>query len=507
MMMESSIVKYLQLFYKSVRFPIQVVNREGNIIYVNELFTIQWGHNLSELKEYNVFEDNELTRKGVQQLIKEALIDNKESMVDNFVDTLLLSREVAVPLLRTSIFPVTFEDQRYAVLMHEDQTEQFLAEEEIKKARDAGNEAERLKNTFLTVLSHELRTPLNIILGYSTIIKENLAEKFSAEEKIYLDNLYSGSSRLFKSITQMLEFAQIEAGNYNMDINCHDFCEIVQNSIEANRESAAAKKLDITTKFEIQKIYVDVDIQCTETAISNLLENAIKFTGQGYVDIEVNIMADRGLATCKIKDTGIGISSQYLDHLYQPFSQEDLNIERNYEGNGLGLALSKRYIEKMGGSILIDSIKGVGTTLTITLPLSKKQTRESPESLPKVVTEHNKILMFDDTGESYELVKVFLRDAYEFELQKFKEFDLELVNNEVYSMIIIDVPKNLWDDCVQLVKQIKESDPYKRPVLVLSSEFMHEKISQFHQAGVDKFLVKPFAKNDLMTAIEKITVS
>ena len=161
----------------------------------------------------------------------------------------------------------------------------------------------------------------------------------------------------------------------------------------------------------------------------------------------------------------------------------------------------------MGGSILIDSIKGVGTTLTITLPLSKKQTRESPESLPKVVTEHNKILMLDDTGESYELVKVFLRDAYEFELQTFKEFDLELVNKEIYSMIILDVPKNLWDDCVQLVKQIKESDPYKRPILVLSSEFMHEKISQFHQAGVDKFLVKPFAKTDLMTAIEKITVS
>jgi signal transduction histidine kinase len=505
--MHNSIIKYFQLLYESVRFPIQVINREGHVVYVNELFTVQWGHNLSEIKEYNVFEDNELTRKGVQQLIKEALNDDKDSIVDNYVDSLLLSREVAVPLLRTSIFPVKFENEHYAVLLHEDQTEQFLAEEEIKKARDAGNEAERLKDTFLTVLSHELRTPLNIILGYSTIIKENLSDKLSAEEKIYLDNLYSGSTRLFKSITQMLEFAQIEAGNYNMDINCYDFCEIVQSSIEANRKNALDKKLDIKTNFQMQTIYVDVDLQCTETAINNLLENAIKFTRQGYVDIEVNLMADRGLATCKIKDTGIGISSQYLDHLYQPFSQEDLNIGRNYEGNGLGLALAKRYIEKMGGSILIDSIKGVGTTLTITLPLSKKQTRESPESVSKVVTDHTNILMIDDTGESYELIKVFLRDAYEFEVYKFKDFDLGLINKKVYSMIILDVPKNLWDDCLQLVQQIKDSDPYKRPVLVLSSEFMHEKISQFHQAGVDKFLVKPFAKNDLLTAIEKITVS
>jgi signal transduction histidine kinase len=473
---------------------------------VNELFTIQWGHNLSELKEYNIFEDDEVTRKGVQQLIKEALNDGKDSIVDNYVDSLLLNREVAVPLLRTSVFPVKFENEHYAVLLHEDQTEQFLAEEEIKKARDTGNEAERLKNTFLTVLSHELRTPLNIILGYSTIIKENLSEKFSAEEKIYLDNLYSGSSRLFKSITQMLEFAQIEAGNYNMDINCHDFCEIIRNSIEKNKKNALDKKLDIKTNFEMEKIYVDVDLQCTESAINNLLENAIKFTRQGYVDVEVNLMADRGLATCKIKDTGIGISSQYLDHLYQPFSQEDLNISRNYEGNGLGLALAKRYIEKMGGSILIDSIKGVGTTLTITLPLSKKQTRERPETVSKAFNGHNKILMIDDTGESYELIKVFLRGSYEFEVHKFKDFDLGLVNEEVYSMIIMDVPNNLWDDCLNLVQQIKDSDPYKRPVLVFSSEFMHEKISQFHQAGVDRFLVKPFAKNDLLAAIEKITV-
>ena len=505
--MNISLLKYFKLLYDPVRFPIEVINTEGKIIYVNDSFTEQWGYNLSEMKEYNIFEDNELTRKGVQQLIKDALNSNKYSTFDNFVDTLLLNREVAVPLLRTSIFPIDFDNERCAVIIHDDQTDQFLAEEEIKKARDAGNEAERLKNTFLTVLSHELRTPLNIILGYSTIIKENLSDRFSAEEKIYLDNLYSGSSRLFKSITQMLEFAQIEAGNYNMDINCYDFCEVVQNCVESNRKNALEKKLDIKTNFEMEKIYVDIDLQCTETAINNLLENAIKFTRQGYIDVEVNLMADRGLATCKIKDTGIGISSQYLEHLYQPFSQEDLNIGRNYEGNGLGLALSKRYIEKMGGSILVDSLKGVGTTLTITLPLSKNQIREHPEQVSKITTEFNKILMIDDTGESYELIRVFLRDAYTFEVYKFNEFDMNLINEDQYSMIILDVSKNLWDDCIKLVKQIKDNDPYKRPIMVLSSEFMHDKIIQYHQAGADKFLIKPFAKNDLLSAIEKITVS
>ena len=505
--MNNSILKYFQLLYDSIGFPIQVVNNEGKVIYVNEMFAVQWGYNLSEIKEYNIFEDNELIRNGIQKFIKDSLENNKYSTTDNYVDALLLNREAAIPLLRTIIFPVNFENEKYAVLIHDDQTEQFLAEEEIKKARDAGNEAERLKNTFLTVLSHELRTPLNIILGYSTIIKENLSEKLTAEEKVYLDNLYSGSSRLFKSITQMLEFAQIEAGNYNMDVNGYDFCDIVQGCLDANKKSANEKKLEIKSNFEKESIYVDVDLQCTETAINNLLENAIKFTRQGYVDVEVNILADRGLATCKIKDTGIGISSKYLDHLYRPFSQEDLNIGRNYEGNGLGLALSKRYIEKMGGSILIDSIKGVGTTVTITLPLSKTQTKEQPELVSKSDADFNKILMIDDTGESYELIKVFLREAYSFDLHKFKEFDVSLLNQDVYSMIMVDVPKNLWNNCLQLVKQIKDNDPYKRPVLVMSSEFMHDKIAEFHQNGADKFLVKPFSKNDLVSALEKIAVS
>ena len=503
--MTESLLKYFRLLYDSIRFPIQVINKDGYIIYVNELFTIQWGYTLSEIKEYNLFEDNELTRIGVQQLIKDALEKQKYSTFNNYSDSLLTERDAAVPLLRTSIFPVSFEDVTYAVLLHEDQTEQVLTEEEIKKARDASNEAERLKDTFLTVLSHELRTPLNIILGYSTIIKENLRDKFTAEEKVYLDNLYSGSFRLFKSITQMLEFAQIEAGNYKMSVDSYDICEVVQNCITANKKNAIDKNLDIKANYAKKRIYVDMDLQCTETALNNLLDNAIKFTRQGFIDIEVDVLKDRGLATCKIKDTGIGISSQYLDHLYQPFSQEDLNIGRNFEGNGLGLALSKRYIEKMGGSILVDSIKGVGTTLTITLPLSKNQLQELPDALNREGIDFNKILMFDDSGDSHELIKVFLGGAYEFEVYKFKDYDIKLIDEELFSFIILDVPKNLWTNCLNMVKEIKDSDPYKRPVLVLSSEFMHDKIAQFYQAGADKFLVKPFAKNDLLVAIEKIT--
>lgn len=503
--MSEQLLKYFRLLYDSFRFPIQVVNKEGHVVYVNEQFTVQWGFTLSEIKEYNLLQDNELIRKGIHQLIEDALEKQKYSTIDNYVDSLLLNRDTAVSIYRTSIFPLSHDDENFVVLLHEDQTEQVLAEEEIKKARDMSNEANRLKDTFLTVLSHELRTPLNIILGYSTIIRENLIDKFSAEEKVYLDNLYAGSSRLFKSITQMLEFAQIEAGNYSMNIDSYNLCDVIRSCITTNKKHATEKNLEIKASFEKENIYVDMDLQSTESAINNLLDNAIKFTRQGFIDIEVRLMESRGLATCKIKDTGIGISSEYLDHLHQPFSQEDLNIGRNFEGNGLGLALTKKYIEKMGGSILVDSIKGVGTTFTVTLPLSKSQSKASPVDDLRGNIDINRILMFDDDGESFDLIRVFLRDMFEFEKRSFSEYNINSVDEKHFSIIILDVPKNRWDKCLSIVKEIKDNDPMKRPVLVLSSEFMHDKIAQFYHAGVDKFLVKPFAKNDLLTAIEKIS--
>jgi signal transduction histidine kinase len=502
--MSDRLIQYFSLLYDSLRFPVQVIDESGCVVYVNNEFSVQWGYSLAELKEYVFFKDPELRRNGIIQIVKNTLENKTYSSVDNYSDTLLINRHTAIPLLRTSIIPVAFENKNYVVLLHEDQTEMVLAEKEIQKSRDANKEAERLKNTFLNVLSHELRTPLNIILGYATIIKENLKDKITNEEKVYLDNLYSGSERLFKSITQMLEFAQIEAGNYQLNIETFDLVNIFKHCIVPYKNLAEAKKLDFKTNFEEKNIFVEIDLQCTENVINNLLDNAVKFTQQGFVDIEVGLLKERDLAVCKIKDTGIGISTEYLDHLYHPFSQEDLDIGRNFEGNGLGLALAKRFIEKMGGSLVVDSIKSVGTTFTFTLPLSKNKTLKDR----KYVSESNgsaKILMLDDSGESFELLKAFLKGSYQIKVYNYKGFSPNVLNEDDFRVIIMDITKNYWDRGLDLCKKLKVDNAGKIPLMVLSSEFMFDKIQQFYNAGADEFLVKPFAKKDLISLLEKIT--
>ncbi|MDO8550113.1 MAG: ATP-binding protein [Ignavibacteria bacterium] len=501
--MQDSTTKYFNSLYAYLQFPTQVINDRGEIVYINPAFTSQWGYQLDELKEYSAFEDPELKRNGILYSIKKVFENNNNITINNYSDSLLKNKEITAPLFRTNIFHIDIDGMGYVVLFHIDQTEMILAEEEVKKARDGYKEAERLKNTFLNVLSHELRTPLNIILGYASIIKDNLRDKISPEDVVYIDNLYSGSERLFKSITQMLEFAQLDAGNYKLNIEAYDLSSVLKKSISSLQPLAQEKKLELRNQLPDKPVFVDVDYQCIQNAVNNLLSNAIKFTTQGFIEVELKVLQDKELVICKIKDSGVGISSKYLDHLFQPFSQEDLNIGRHYEGNGLGLALAKRYIEKMGGSLLVDSIKGVGSTFSFTLPISQNI------RLSKAGKKHSKnlkrILMLDDSSESYDLLRAFLKNKYEIEAHNFRDFKIDHIDQEDHGVIIFDVSHNHWAQSLLICKDLKKNDSLKRPLIVISSEFMEEKIKEFYEAGVDKFIVKPFSRNDIFNTLEEVT--
>jgi signal transduction histidine kinase len=503
--MQDTYLQYIHLLYGSLPYAIQIISKDGSVVYVNPAYTFMWGFNLEELKEYNLFDDPELKKINISARINDVLKYKSGIYLDEFSDSLLKGRDVTVPVLKTRIFPLTIEDHELVVLLHEDQTEIILTEAEIRKAREGNREAERLKNTFLNVLSHELRTPLNIVLGYSSIIRESMRDKINAEDRIYLDNLYSGSERLFKSITQMLEFAQIEAGNYKMNIETIELISVLKNSIGLIKENAEEKNLNIKARFLTSPIFIAADSQSVENAINNLLSNAVKFTKQGFIEVEANILEDREFAICKIRDTGVGISSEYFDHLFRPFSQEDLNIGRNYEGNGLGLALAKRYVEKMGGSLLVDSIKGVGSTFTFTLPLA--QTTFKGEAGFKDSDEENlkKILMLDSSLETYDLLNAFLKSSHTIRAVNYSGFDPAMVKEDNYEFVVFDVNQNVWNDALKYCRKIKKISHKK--IIILSSEFLEEKIRIFFEAGADKFLIKPFSKSDLLNSIEELKSS
>jgi signal transduction histidine kinase/CheY-like chemotaxis protein len=499
--MKTKSFKYFSLLYDSIPFPIQIISSGGTVVFVNKSFISVWGFGIDELKEYNLFDDPGLKKINIYSKLNEVFKNKSELYINNFSDSLLKSKDSTIPFLRTKVFTLELDGEIFAVFLHEDQTEIILTEAEIRKAREGNKEAERLKNTFLNVLSHELRTPLNIVLGYSSIIKESMRDKINVEDRIYLDNLYSGSERLFKSITQMLEFAQIEAGIYKVNVESVELSTILENSIAMINEFAREKNLTIKTKFMSNRVFVAADIQSIENAVNILLNNAVKFTKQGFIEVEVNVLEDRELAVCKIKDTGVGISAEYLDHLFRPFSQEDLDIGRSYEGNGLGLALAKRYIEKMGGSLLVDSIKGVGSTFTFTLPLAQSLSK-SEEKITPGIENRKKILMLDSSRETYDLLNAFLKVTHNIKSVSYNNFDPAMVHKDNYELVIFNVEQNYWQEGINFCRKIKELA--NKPVLIVSSEFLDDKIKNFFDAGADKFLIKPFSKADLVNAINEL---
>jgi len=303
----------------------------------------------------------------------------------------------------------------------------------------------------------------------------------------------------------MLEFAQIEAGNYNMNIETIELISILKNSIGLIKENADEKNINIKLRFMASPILVAADSQSIENAVNNLLNNAVKFTKQGFIEVEANILEDREYAICKIKDTGVGISSEYLDHLFRPFSQEDLNIGRNYEGNGLGLALAKRYLEKMGGSLFVESIKGVGSTFTFTIPLAQTSYKGKSSSKDKVQEDLKKILMLDSSLETYDLLSAFLKTQYAIKAVDYSGFNPAMVHEDNYDIIIFEVDQNVWDEGLDYCRKIKKIS--KKKIIILSSEFLEEKIRSFFEAGADKFLIKPFSKTDLLNAIDELKIN
>ncbi len=499
--MNQSLIKNIDLLYGQIQLPIQVTDKSGKIIYVNHSFSLMWGYTLEELKEYNLFDDPEFKSNNITEIVSKVLYKKKSVVTMNYGDSLLKTKQIAKPFLKTRIFTIEFEGEEFIVFYHEDETEMILLQNEFIKISGVNKESERLKNNFLNVLSHELRTPLNIILGYSGILKESIKDKINSEEKIYLDNLHAGGERLFKSITQMLEFAQMETENYKIEMKKVDMNKIIENCLDTLKDSTMEKNIKLNTNFSSKEIFVDVDEQFIENAINNLLNNAIKFTTRGFIEIETDIVEDRDIAICKIKDSGVGISSKYMDHLFQPFSQEDLNIGRNFEGNGLGLALSKKYIERLGGSLLVDSIKGVGTTVTFTLPLSADNQHSDEDK-----NGAKKILMLDDTNDSSELVNAYLKKAFSLEICDPYVFNYEVLDKKDYRVILFDVYQNKWDESLFICREIKHRDQYSRPIIIISSEFEGNKIREFYEAGADKFIVKPFSKNDLLKSLEELKV-
>lgn len=271
----------------------------------------------------------------------------------------------------------------------EDISEIKKAELALISAKEKAEEANRLKTGFLSAMSHEIRTPLNVILGYNSVLKDLFDDPSDPELSIYFTAIENGSLRLLNTITQILDISKIEANEFDLKITALPINSIIESIYCQMKIMANEKKLDIDLRLPQTSVYVLADDYCLNGVLMNILSNAIKYTEKGTIKIKLN--AKNNYAICSITDEGIGISDEYRKHLFETFSQERVGYSRPYEGIGLGLALTKRYIDLMNGKIKIDSEKGVGTKVSFSLPLASSR-RQNKNNNVRLLAEKNYLL-------------------------------------------------------------------------------------------------------------------
>ena len=236
----------------------------------------------------------------------------------------------------------------HMIIEERDITEQEKYEAELANARDAALESSRLKSAFLANMSHEIRTPLNVILGYVDVIGDHLAETGDDTQQEYLDAAARAGKRLIQTINGILDYSKIEAGGFECKPELLHLSDLVARQVDDFRTLANRKGVDIRFVDETRGACIMADEYCVSAALQNLIGNAIKFTERGWV--EVRQFRDKGELCLELRDTGVGIDAKFLPKLFQPFIQEDSGFGRKFEGSGLGLAVTKRFLDAIAES-------------------------------------------------------------------------------------------------------------------------------------------------------------
>ncbi|MCX8056557.1 MAG: PAS domain S-box protein [Ignavibacteria bacterium] len=268
-------------------------------------------------------------------------------------------------------YPILHKGERVGIFgMYKDITEQKMMYELLKQEKEKIEELNQLKSNFLFNISHEIRTPLNSILGFSDLLISELDSHKLYDLKEFAESIKRGGMRLLNLMDNIIEISLIEASKAELNFESINISNIIEPLINLFQKSAEEKNLYLKKDYQ-NDFTVTTDIKRLSLVFRNILDNAIKFTNSGGVIIKIYVQTsqDQNLGIVEIIDTGIGISEKFMTKLFEPFTQESSGLNRAYEGIGLGLNLSKKLTELLGGKIEIESESNKGTTVRIILPL------------------------------------------------------------------------------------------------------------------------------------------
>jgi CheY-like chemotaxis protein/nitrogen-specific signal transduction histidine kinase len=383
----------------------------------------------------------------------------------------------------------------------------------LKKALKRSEESNFMKNAFLSNISAEIRTPLNNIIGFASLLEAEISLLENKELFDYAHSISESGDRLLHLLNNIIDISKLEANDMQINLRPCNINNVVANTTQLFVFKANEQKLKLNlTTNEIP--FALIDETWLTKVINAILENAIKYTERGFINISTDFSEEKNEILIRIKDTGTGIDPSYIPMIFDPFRQESLGFTKELQGAGLGLPLAKSLVEMMRGRIEIESAKGKGTTVTLFFPNettaldsklaqapSRKQKFKSLQGLEIFIVEDdlmNKIVLYEMTKSLGNVVTAINGD------ETLRIIEQAFNEKKIFDIMLFDI--NLpppWDG-IRLMKEVREKwKVYKTiPFVAQTAYAMSGDKEKLLEAGFDDYISKPINQQELYSIIK-----
>jgi len=480
-----------------MRFKVENVNKGvENAGTINAAKEENFGKGLGEISGPQFFEIRELL--NVHKVYHIGLARHNKLLGN--VTILTLNKSI----IRFKHIIETFIHQ-VSVVLH-----RSLLEFELIKAKEKAVESDKLKTAFLANMSHEIRTPMNGILGFAEMLNDDSLSP--ANRKKYLGIINSNGKMLINLIDDIIDFAKIEADQLSImydDFSLNNLLAQLHSSFstESLRREKSGLKILFRKAFTNDNCFIRTDPNRLRQILTNLIGNSVKFTQTGFIEFGYRLEKPDQLLFY-VKDTGIGISKDKLDLIFERFMQADVSSTRKYGGSGLGLAISKGLVELLGGKMWAESAVKMGSTFYFTLPyIPATKTEEDSEEKKKPKTDYNwdgkLFLIAEDDKFSYKFLEGFLKQTGADVMHAADGHEAVNLcrNHETIDLVLMDIqmPEMNGLEATTAIKQFRKNIP----VIAQTANAITEERQKCLEAGCDDFISKPININELYAKIDK----
>lgn len=483
------------------------VDTEEKILFANQSFCEMSGYSLEELlgkkaSELFLREENNEAMETRNEMRKKGHSDAYEICVKN--------KRGEIKWWLISGAP-RFNDKGEllgSIGIHLNITAQKEQEYELLDARKQAESSATAKQTFLANMSHEIRTPMNAILGMSRQLqKTELDEK----QHLYLQTINEAGENLLVIINDILDISKIEEGKLNLERIGFQMSDVINRAMQVMRHRTEEKGLKLISSFDekIAGILLGDPYRLNQVLL-NLLSNSIKFSEKGTVSIHCKLIGEgisKQVIQISVTDNGIGMEKEFLDNIFQSFTQEDRSVSRKYGGTGLGMSISKQLVELMGGEINVESEKAVGTSFIITIPFTVGEMSDLPlkeiKNTDSRILKNKKILLVED-NEMNRMVATTALSHYGAMITEVVNGAeaVEAVREIRYDLILMDMQMPVMNglEATELIRKELKSDI---PIIALTANAIKGENDKCIEAGMNGYISKPFIEEELVNLMAK----